>query len=49
MEQVTIIGIDLAKRVFQAHGAAANGSAVFRKKLSRGSCQGNLGCGGAWG
>lgn len=36
MEQVTIIGIDLAKRVFQAHGAAANGSAVFRKKLSRG-------------
>jgi len=35
MEQVSIIGIDLAKRVFQAHGAAANGSVVFRKKLSR--------------
>jgi len=35
MEQVTIIGIDLAKRVFQAHGAAADGSVVFRKKLSR--------------
>jgi len=36
MEQVSIIGIDLAKRVFQAHGAAADGSVVFRKKLSRG-------------
>jgi GNAT superfamily N-acetyltransferase len=36
MEQATIIGIDLAKRVFQAHGAAADGSVVFRKKLSRG-------------
>jgi hypothetical protein len=35
MEQATIIGIDLAKRVFQAHGAAADGSVVFRKKLSR--------------
>ena len=35
MKQITIIGIDLAKRVFQAHGAAADGSVVFRKKLSR--------------
>ena len=35
MNQATIIGIDLAKRVFQAHGAAADGSMVFRKKLSR--------------
>jgi len=35
MEQATMIGIDLAKRVFQAHGAAADGSVVFRKKLSR--------------
>lgn len=35
MEKATIIGIDLAKRVFQAHGAAADGSAVFRKRLSR--------------
>jgi transposase len=35
MEQAIIIGIDLAKRVFQAHGAAADGSVVFRKKLSR--------------
>ena len=35
MNEVSIIGIDLAKRVFQLHGAAADGSVVFRKKLSR--------------
>lgn len=35
MQQATIIGIDLAKRAFQAHGAAADGSVVFRKKLAR--------------
>lgn len=27
MSEVTIIGIDLAKRVFQLHGARHNGSA----------------------
>ena len=36
MEQVTIIGIDLAKHSFQLHGAQTNGSVAFRKKLSRG-------------
>jgi transposase len=35
MEEVTIFGVDLAKNVFQLHGAAADGSGVFRKKLSR--------------
>jgi hypothetical protein len=35
MEDVTIIGVDLAKNVFQLHGAAADGAVVFRKKLSR--------------
>ena len=35
MGEVTIIGIDLAKNVFQLHGAALDGSVVFRKKLSR--------------
>ena len=35
MNEVTIIGVDLAKRVFQVHGATADGSVVFRKKLSR--------------
>ena len=35
MTEVAIIGIDLTKRVFQAHGAAANAAVVFRKKLTR--------------
>jgi hypothetical protein len=35
MGEVIIIGVDLAKNVFQVHGAAADGSVVFRKKLSR--------------
>ena len=36
MDEVSIIGIDLAKRSFQLHGARAGGSVVFRKTLSRG-------------
>lgn len=35
MSEVTIIGIDLAKRVFHLHGARVDGSVVFRKKVSR--------------
>lgn len=35
MGDVTTIGLDIAKSVFQAHGADAAGSVVFRKKLSR--------------
>ncbi|WP_104020531.1 IS110 family transposase [Roseovarius nitratireducens] len=35
MKEVSIIGLDLAKNVFQAHGAGADGSVVFRRKLSR--------------
>ena len=35
MSEATLIGVDLAKRVFQLHGARADGSVVFRKKLSR--------------
>jgi len=35
MENISIIGIDLAKRSFQLHGAASDGSVAFRKKLSR--------------
>ena len=35
MEKVSLIGLDLAKRSFQAHGARADGSVGFRKKLSR--------------
>lgn len=39
MDEVTVIGVDLAKSVFQLHGAAADGSVVFRKKLSRAQFQ----------
>lgn len=35
MAEVKIIGVDLAKHVFQVHGARADGSVAFRKKLSR--------------
>ena len=35
MGEVSIIGLDLAKNVFQAHGAGADGSVIFRRKLSR--------------
>ena len=33
--EITTIGLDSAKRVFQAHGADASGKAVFRRKLQR--------------
>ena len=36
MREVSVIGIDLAKRSFQVHGARADGSVAFRRKLSRG-------------
>lgn len=35
MGEVTTIGLDLAKSIFQAHGADAAGEVVFRKKLRR--------------
>ena len=35
MEQADTIGLDLAKHIFQAHGADASGRAVFRKRLAR--------------
>ena len=35
MGEAIIIGVDLAKNVFQLHGGASDGSVVFRKKLSR--------------
>jgi len=36
MSEVTIIGIDLAKRIFHLHLAGHDGFVVFRKRLSRG-------------
>ena len=35
MEKVSIIGLDLAKRSFQAHGALPEGGVALRKKLSQ--------------
>ncbi len=35
MEEVSIVGIDLAKQVFQVHGAVSDGRVLFRKKLTR--------------
>jgi transposase len=35
VEEVSTIGLDLAKHVFQAHGASASGAVMFRKKLRR--------------
>ncbi len=35
MGEVSTIGVDLAKNVFQVHGADASGAVVFRKKLRR--------------
>ena len=33
--EITTIGLHIAKRVFQAHGADATGKAVLRRKLQR--------------
>ncbi len=38
MGEVSIIGLDLAKNVFQAHGAAADGSVVFRRSVTMEAC-----------
>jgi transposase len=35
MDPIAIVGLDLAKRIFQVHGARADGSVALRKKLSR--------------
>ncbi len=36
MSKITIVGLDLAKSVFQVHCADEAGAAVVRKKLRRG-------------
>jgi len=35
MKDIKILGIDLAKNVFQLHGTDAKGKCVLRKRLSR--------------
>lgn len=34
MEKVSIIGLDLAKSITQVHAASADGSVLFRRKIS---------------
>jgi len=34
-ERPSAVALDLAKHVFQAHGARVSGAVVFRKKLKR--------------
>lgn len=36
MEQVSVVGLDLAKSVFQVHGVNAQGEAILRRRLTRG-------------
>jgi len=35
MDKVTLLGIDIAKNVFQLHGVNVSGKAVMKKKVSR--------------
>ena len=35
MSEITTLGLDLAKNVFQAHGTDVSGHVLFRKKLRR--------------
>ncbi len=35
MEEISVVGIDLAKSVFQVHGVDAQGQVIVRKRLSR--------------
>jgi len=34
MEKISIIGLDLAKNTIQVHAAGADGSVVFRRRIS---------------
>jgi len=36
MTEVVVVGLDIAKHVFQAHGADGSGAKLFNRKLSRG-------------
>ena len=36
MSEVTVIGLDIAKNVFQAHGADARGQQLFSRRITRG-------------
>lgn len=36
MEEIAVVGLDLAKNVFQVHGVGADGSVIVRRQLRRG-------------
>jgi transposase len=36
MGEVSTIGVDIAKSVFQIHGVGADGAVVIRRRVSRG-------------
>jgi transposase len=36
MNEITMVGVDLAKNVFQLHGTTGDGRVILRQKLSRG-------------
>jgi hypothetical protein len=42
MKEVCIIGVDLAKNVFQLHGAAADGAVAFHRRCRGGQASGSL-------
>ncbi len=35
MKNIKVLGIDLAKNIFQLHGADAHGKCVLRKRITR--------------
>ena len=35
MENLDLVGIDLAKNVFQLHGCSSTGEVIFRKQVKR--------------
>ncbi len=39
MGEITTIGLDITKNVFQLHGVGADGQVVLRKSLRRGQMQ----------
>jgi len=49
VKDVTTIGLDLAKHVFQAYGADAEGAPLFNRKLRRAAvCASSRNCRRAW-
>ena len=36
MQEISVVGLDLAKHVFQVHALSANGAVALRRSLRRG-------------